>query len=111
MCSLIREAKFQNFPGEHAPGSIRKAKFQNFPGEHAPDPPRILVSLALDPIFAGSIPNCFRQACYDTLISISTAIVKCCWLVSLAGPIFFNQPNSFFLRLNQDVANQYKIIM
>ena len=29
---------------------FREAKFQNFPGEHAPGPPSVLVPLAVDPL-------------------------------------------------------------
>ena len=43
---------------------FREAKFQNFPGEHAPGPPSVLALLALDPIFAGLTLNCFLRACY-----------------------------------------------
>ena len=38
---------------------FREVKFQNFPGEHAPGSP-----YALDTIFAGLTLNCFRRACY-----------------------------------------------
>ena len=50
---------------------FREAKFQNFPGEHAPGPPGVLAPLALDPIFAGLTLNCFRRACYYQLVILA----------------------------------------
>ena len=50
---------------ENAPNmDVREATFQNFPGEHARTPPVYsLAPLALDSILAGPTLNCFRRAC------------------------------------------------
>ena len=34
---------------------FREAKFQNFPGEHAPGPPSVPAPLALDPSLVGQL--------------------------------------------------------
>ena len=53
----------ENAPNMH----FREAKFQIFPEEHAPGPPySVLAPLALDPILAGPTLNCFRRAWYWT---------------------------------------------
>ena len=44
---------------------FREAKFQNFPGEHVPGPPRVLMPPVLDPLSAGSTLNCFHRSCSD----------------------------------------------
>ena len=49
---------------ENAPNvDFRDAKFQDFPGNHAPGPPSELAPSELGPILAGSTLNCFRRAC------------------------------------------------
>ena len=50
---------------------FREAKFQNFPGEHVPDSPSVLASSALHIIFAGLTLNCFRRACYFQWVILS----------------------------------------
>ena len=50
---------------------FREAKFQNFPGEHAPGPPTVLAPSALDTIFVGLTLNCFRRACYYQWVILS----------------------------------------
>ena len=50
---------------------FREAKFQNFLGEHAPGPPSILALSALDIIFARLTLKCFRRACYFQSIILS----------------------------------------
>ena len=44
---------------------FREAKFQNLPGEHAPGPPSVLAPPVLDPLSAGSTLNCFHRSCSD----------------------------------------------
>ena len=41
---------------------FREAKFQNFPGEHSPGPPSLLAPSALDTIWVGLTLNCFLRA-------------------------------------------------
>ena len=53
--SLILSENAQNV-------DFREAKFQNFPGEHAPGPPSVPAPLALDPILVLSTLYCFRRA-------------------------------------------------
>ena len=44
---------------------LREAEFQNFPGEHVPGSPySVLAPSALDPISAGLTLKCFRWSCY-----------------------------------------------
>ena len=52
-CNVHRKFRFifslnlsKNMQNVH----FREAKFQNFPGEHAPGPPSVLVTLAVDPL-------------------------------------------------------------
>ena len=66
-CNFHRKIRFifllhlsQNAQNVH----FREAKFQNFPGKHAPGPPSVLAPSALDTIFAGLTLDYFRQACY-----------------------------------------------
>ena len=50
---------------ENAPNvDFREAKFQNFPGEHSPGPPSLLAPSALDTIWAGLTLSCFLRASY-----------------------------------------------
>ena len=60
-----------NLPENMQNVHFREAKFQNFPGEHAPDPPSILALLALNPIFAGLTMNCFCWLCYYQWVILS----------------------------------------
>ena len=55
--SLILSKNTQNL-------HFREAKFQNFPGEHVPGPRCVLAPSVLHPIFAGPTLNSFCQACY-----------------------------------------------
>ena len=54
---------------------FREAKFQNFPGERAPGPPSLLAPLALDTICAGLTLNCFRRPGYFQSV-ILTVILR-----------------------------------
>ena len=57
---------------------FREAKFQSFPWEHAPGPPSILAPSALDTVFAGLTLNCFDRACYfqSVILSIILRILR-----------------------------------
>ena len=50
---------------------FRETKFQNFPGEHAPGPPTVLAPSVLDTIFAGITLNCLRWARYYQWVLLS----------------------------------------
>ena len=58
---------------------FRETKFQNFPGELAPGSPSFRAPSALDPIFAGTTLNCFRRACYYQWV---TVIIILCILIT-----------------------------
>ena len=62
----------------------REAKLQNFSGEHAPRAP-----LVLNPIFAAElILNCFRRACYYQWVILSIIIL--CILITQKAVSFFS---------------------
>ena len=50
---------------------FREAKFQKFPGEHAPGPPTVVAPMALDPIFAGLTLNCLLLPMGNTQYNIT----------------------------------------
>ena len=50
---------------------FREAKFQNFPGKHAPGPPSLIVPLPLDTIWAALTLNCFRRAGYFQSVTLT----------------------------------------
>ena len=55
---------------------VREAKFQNLSGKHAPDPLSALAPSALDPIFARLTRtlNCSRRTCYYQWVIVSTIL-------------------------------------
>ena len=53
---------------------FREVKFQNFPGEHAPGPP-YCTRAVLHTIFAGLTLNCFRRACYYQWVKLSIILL------------------------------------
>ena len=72
---------------------FREAQFQNFPGEHAPGPPSVLAPLALHPIFAGLTLNCFRRGCYYQWVILQ---IKLRILITQKDVSFFSRKGCTF---------------
>ena len=76
---------------ENAPNvDFREAKFQNFPGDHAPGPPTVLTPLALQPILAGPTLNCFCRACEKVMRCVTHAQGVCLGRSAIDIQIYFH---------------------
>ena len=74
---------------ENAPNvDFTEAKFQNFPGEHAPDPPCVPAPLALDLVLVESTLYCFRRAWNCMQLTVWKTII---WIYPLLYWNFWNK--------------------